>query len=165
MSRTPLIAGNWKMHKGVDATQGFLEGLLAQDLPASVDVVVCPPYVSLPVAAMLLTSSGIGLGAQNVHWEGEGAFTGEVSAPMLAELGIGWAIVGHSERRSLFGETDETALRRALAAQEEGLEVMYCVGETLEQRDAEQTFTVLERQTVGLGRLDPGHLVVAYEPV
>jgi triosephosphate isomerase (TIM) len=165
MDRTPLIAGNWKMHKGVGATQSFLEALLAHELPDTVEVVVCPPHVSLPVAAMLLTSSGIAVGAQNVHWVDEGAFTGEVSAPMLREVDVAWTIVGHSERRTLFGESDETALRRARHAQDHGLRVIFCVGETLEQRDAEQTFTVLERQTVGLGQLDPVGLVLAYEPV
>jgi len=164
-SRRPLIAGNWKMHLGPAATQSFLERLLVLDLPPAVDAVVCPTYVSLPVAAMLLTSSRIGLGAQSVHWADHGAFTGEVAATMLFELGVGWAIVGHSERRGLFGETDDTAFERALAAQHAGLQVIYCIGETLEQRTAGQTFEVLERQTASLGRLDPSSLVLAYEPV
>jgi triosephosphate isomerase len=164
-SRRPLIAGNWKMHHGPGATQRFLERLLTIELPPEADAVVCPPFVSLPVAAMMLSASRVGLGAQNVHWADHGAFTGEVAAAMLSELGVGWAIVGHSERRSLFGETDETALERALAAQHAGLQVIFCIGETLEQRSAGQTFAVLERQTAALGRLDPGSLVLAYEPV
>ena len=163
--RRPLIVGNWKMHKGVAETAAFLEGLLAAGQPGGVEVVVCPPFTSLANAAMLLTGSAVGLGAQNVHWEAQGAFTGEVAAPMLAELGVGWVIVGHSERRALFGESDASAVRRAACAQAHGLEVIFCVGETLAEREAGATFAVLERQIAGLGALDPAHLVVAYEPV
>ncbi len=165
MARRPLIAGNWKMHFGVAAASSFLEGLLGGELPQSVDVVVCPPYVTLPAAAMMLAGSGVGLGAQNVHWAENGAFTGEVAAAMLVEIGVEWAIVGHSERRTLFGETDATAADRALAAQAAGLDVIFCVGETLEERDAGRTLAVLDRQASALDRLDPGRLVVAYEPV
>ncbi|MDH3813318.1 MAG: triose-phosphate isomerase [Acidobacteriota bacterium] len=163
--RRPLIAGNWKMNKTVAETSAYLEGLIAEDLPTSVDVVCCPTFVSLPAAAMVVTGSQIGLGAQNVHWDASGAFTAELAAPMLTEIGVGWVIVGHSERRTLFGETDETALDRARAAQAAGLDVIYCVGETLAERDTGETFAVLERQTAALGALDPGHLVLAYEPV
>jgi triosephosphate isomerase len=153
------------MHKTVAETSAYLEALIAEDLPTSVDVVCCPTAISLPAAAMLATGSQIGLGAQNVHWETSGAFTAEVAAPMLTEIGVEWVIVGHSERRTLFAETDETALDRARAAQAAGLEVIYCIGETLAERDAGDTFAVLERQTAGLGALDPERLVLAYEPV
>ncbi len=163
--RRLLIAGNWKMHKTVAETSAYLEGLLAEDLPASVDAVCCPPYLALPSAAMLLTGSAIGLGAQNTHWEASGAFTAEVAPSMLREIGVDWVIVGHSERRTFFGETDQSALDRARAAQTAGLEVIYCIGESLEERDEGATFAVLERQTADLGALDPNHLVLAYEPV
>ena len=163
--RTPVIAGNWKMHKTVAETTAYLEAIINEDLPDTVDVVCCPSFVSLPAAAMVVTGSQIGLGAQNVHWETNGAFTAEVAAPMLTEIGVKWVIVGHSERRTLFAESDETALDRARAGQEGGLEVIYCIGETLAERDAGETFAVLERQTAALGALDPDHLVLAYEPV
>jgi triosephosphate isomerase len=164
-NRTPVIAGNWKMHHGVAETQDFLERLLGSGIPPSVDVIVCPSFVALPAAAMLVTDSTVSVGSQNVHWEVSGAFTGEVAASMLTEIGVRWAIVGHSERRALFSETDDTTLRRAEGAQKEGMRVIYCVGETLEQRDAGETLQVLERQTAALGKLDPTDLVVAYEPV
>ena len=163
--RRLLIAGNWKMHKGAAETAEFIEAVLATRPSTAVDVIVSPPFTSLPAAAMLLTASNIGLAAQNVHWEGSGAFTGEVSAAMLAELGVGWAIVGHSERRTLFGDSDRTVRDRARAAQRAGLGAIYCIGETLEEREAGRTFEVLESQTDGLGALDPELLVVAYEPV
>lgn len=164
-TRKFVIAGNWKMHNGVADTTLLLEGLLQVELSPDVEVVVCPPFVSLPAAAMMATGSAIGIGAQNVHWETKGAFTGEIAAPMLAELGVEWVTVGHSERRALFGETDDTAARRAARAQDEGLTVIFCLGETLEQRDAGSTLQVLRRQAAALAGLDPDRLVVAYEPV
>jgi triosephosphate isomerase len=163
--RRPLIAGNWKMHKTVAETSAYLEDLINEDLPTSVDVVCCPTYVSLPAAAMIVTGSRVGLGAQNTHWEESGAYTAEVAPSMLKEVGVAWVLVGHSERRTLFGETDETTLDRARAAQAAGLEAIYCIGETLAERDSGDTFAVLERQTAALGALDPEHLVLAYEPV
>ena len=163
--RRPLIAANWKMHGDPDHLQGFLELLLARVNQEGPEVVVCPPFPLLPLAAMLAGASPVGVGAQNCHWAEQGAFTGEVAAPLLAGLGVGWVIVGHSERRHIFGETDETAAGRARAAQQAGLAVIFCVGETLEERESGDTFAVLERQTGALAGLDPEALTVAYEPV
>jgi triosephosphate isomerase len=157
-----LIAGNWKMYKGPAETAAFCLGLREQELEG-VDVVVCPPFVSLAVAVQLLAGTEIAVAAQNVHWEAEGAYTGEVSAPMLRELGVYGAIVGHSERRQYFGETDDTVARRVDAALEAGLFVIACVGETEAEREAGQTEDVLRRQLSVLDADD--NLVLAYEPV
>ena len=160
-----LVAGNWKMFKGAHEARAFATRI--RHLPErtrDVEVVVCPPFVSLQA-----TLQGLGEGslvrvyAQSVHWELEGAFTGEVSAPMLAELGVKGAIVGHSERRQHFGETDETVRRRTDAALEAGLRVIACVGETEAEREAEETESVLARQVAVLPRHE--RLVIAYEPV
>jgi triosephosphate isomerase len=161
--KQPLIAGNWKMFKGPAETADFCRALRACPLPAGVDVVVCPPYVSLSEAVQALASTEVGVFAQNVHWEHEGAFTGEVSAAMLRELGVYGTIVGHSERREHFGDSDETVARRAAAGLAAGLHVIACVGETREQRDAGETESVLRRQVGALEADD--NLVIAYEPV
>jgi triosephosphate isomerase len=157
-----LIAGNWKMFKGPRETADFCLALREADLGGA-DVVVCPSYVSLAAAVQLLAGTEIAVAAQNVHWEEEGAYTGEVSAAMLRELGVYGAIVGHSERRQLFGETDETTARRAEAALAAGLEVIACVGETEDERERGATEDVLRRQVSALP--DDDGLVVAYEPV
>ena len=157
-----LVAGNWKMYKGPAEAAEFCLGLREQELDG-VDVVVCPPFVSLAVAVQLLAGTEIAVAAQNVHWDDAGAFTGEVSAPMLRELGVYGTIVGHSERRQHFGESDETVGRRAYAALEAGLFVIACVGETESEREQNETEDVLRRQ---LGALEPDdNLVLAYEPV
>ncbi len=158
-----LIAGNWKMYKGPREAGEFCRALRDAALPADVDVVVAPPYVSLEASVQALAGTEIGVFAQNCHWESEGAFTGEVSALMLRELGAYGTLVGHSERRQYFGETDETVARRCHAALEGGLNVIACVGETLAEREAGQTDDVLRRQ-VGVLEADD-NLVIAYEPV
>jgi triosephosphate isomerase (TIM) len=157
-----LIAGNWKMYKGPAEAAEFCLRLREQDL-TGVDVVVCPPYVSLAVSVQLLAGTEVAVAAQNVHWEQEGAYTGEISASMLLELGVYGAIVGHSERRQYFGDTDETTAQRARAALSAGLFVIACVGETEEEREGGVTEDVLRRQ-VSLFEPDD-NLVIAYEPV
>jgi triosephosphate isomerase len=153
---TKLIAGNWKMFKGPAETLAFFDRFEAPD---GVEVVLCPPFVSLEAAV----GEEWPIYAQNVHWAADGAFTGEVSAQMLVEIGVSGALVGHSERRQLFGETNDTVRRRAEAALEAGLGVIACVGETEAEREAGETEAVLRRQVGAI----PVHerLVIAYEPV
>jgi triosephosphate isomerase len=158
-----LIAGNWKMFKGPAEAGEFARALRDAELPADVDVVVCPPYVSLAETVQALAGTEIGVFAQNCHWAADGAFTGEVSAPMLQELGVYGTLVGHSERRQYFGETDETVAKRVTAALEAGLDVIACVGETEAEREAGETDDVLRRQLAVLEADE--HLVIAYEPV
>jgi len=155
-----LIAGNWKMFKGPRETREFCEAFSA---PEGVEAVLCPPFVSLQTAV----DSGQTVFAQNVHWAAEGAYTGEVSAPMLLELGVTGAIVGHSERRQYFGETDETVARRTAAALEAGLRVVACVGESLEERQSGQMELVLRLHVESIRDAVGQHenLVIAYEPV
>jgi triosephosphate isomerase len=163
-----VIAGNWKMHKGPGETVAFCHGLrgpLAR--LKDVSVALCPPFVSLGEAVRELAGTPIQVFAQNVHWRGEGAFTGEVSAEMLREVGVHGAIVGHSERRQLFGETDEMVARRTAAALDAGLAVIACVGELEDERERGETESVLERQLQPILAEVGAHprLTVAYEPV
>ena len=157
-----LIAGNWKMFKGVAETAAFCRDLREADL-GDVDTVVCPPYTALATAVQVLAGTDVGVFAQNVHWEDEGAFTGEISNAMLRELGVYGTIVGHSERRQYFCETDATVARRVEGALAAGLHVIACVGETEAEREAGETEAVLRRQ---VSVLQPDeNLVIAYEPV
>src|SRR6476469_7567938 len=151
------------MYKGPEETAQFCRQLREHARPPEVDVVVCPPYVSLATAVQVLAGTDVAVAAQNVHWENEGAFTGEVSAAMLREVGVYGAIVGNSERRQYFGESDETVGKRARAALDAGLSVIACVGESEAEREAGETEDVLRRQLAVLERHE--HLVVAYEPV
>jgi triosephosphate isomerase (TIM) len=155
-----LIAGNWKMYKSPAETADFCASF---EPPEGVDVVLCPPYVSLREAV----ASGLIVYAQNVHWAPDGAFTGEISAQMLLELGVSGSIVGHSERRQYFGETDETVARRTSAALDAGLGVIACVGESEEERASGQTELILRLQVESVRDAVGPHerLVIAYEPI
>jgi triosephosphate isomerase len=169
--RTKIVAGNWKMNKTPAEARALIAGIrkIMDDIGACpVDVVVCPPYVDLVVAAEALMGSKIGLGAQNMHPAASGAFTGEISAQMLADIGVKYVILGHSERRALFAETDPQVNAKAKAALTAGLIPIVCVGETLQEREAEKTREVVTAQIKGsladLGA-DLTRCVVAYEPV
>jgi triosephosphate isomerase len=170
--RTPLVAGNWKMNKTV-AEARELVSVMSPKLQeiANVEKVLCPPFIALPLLSEMLQGSGIGVGAQNLYWEQKGAFTGEVAPGMVREF-CEYVIIGHSERRTYFGETDETVNRKVSAAIKAGLTPIVCVGETLEQYEAGQTSEVVRRQIkFGLAGIDPvdsastRKLIVAYEPV
>jgi triosephosphate isomerase len=168
--RVPLIAGNFKMFKTVAETVAYVSELkaLIRDT-RGVDIVIAPPFTAIAAAARAVEGSSIGVAGQNVHWEREGAFTGEVSAGMLREAGARYVIIGHSERRTLFGETDGTVNRKTHAALTAQLTPIVCIGETLEQRDRNETLAVLDRQiTDGLDGITGDQLsgmVIAYEPV
>lgn len=169
-ARTPLIAGNWKMHKTIAETEAFVAALLPLVADAGwVEIGICPPFPSLGVAVRAAHNSGVGVYAQNMHQESHGPYTGEVSAPMLVELGVDGVIVGHSERRQLFGETDRALALKVPAALEAGLTPILCVGETEEEREGGDTERKLRHQIqedlarVPVDRL--GDVVISYEPI
>ena len=169
--RRYVMAGNWKMHKtvaeAVELATAIRAGIDAR--PPDLDVVICPPFTALHAVAQVLKGSRVALGAQNMHWERQGAFTGSVSPLMLRDLGCSYVILGHSERRQLHGETDEAVDRKSRAAMDNGLTPLVCVGETLSERESDRTLEVVERQVErALRHLSPeeaARMVISYEPV
>ncbi len=168
--RTPVIAGNWKLYKTTAEALELVKGLIPLVKNTSgVEVVVAPVFTVLPSVAQILAGSGIKLAAQDCYWEEEGAFTGEVSPKMLLDVGCNHVIIGHSERRQYFSETDDTVNRKSRAALSAGLTVLLCIGETLSEREAGETFTVLKKQLrgglAGIAKEQFAKIIVAYEPV
>lgn len=164
------MAGNWKMYKTAGDTTAFFEKFLPLVASSShCDIAICAPFVNLPAAVSAAGSSRAEVGAQNLFWMKEGAYTGEISGPMLVAIGCKWVIIGHSERRQYFGETEETVLKRTQAALECGLKPIVCVGERLEEREGNRTQAVLEAQfNGGIAPLSPeqfAKITIAYEPV
>jgi triosephosphate isomerase len=170
MGRLPFMAGNWKMNKTVEEALDLVRELKASlSGVKAVEVAVAPPFTALYAIHKELEGSPIHLAAQNLYWEEKGAFTGEISPLMLKEIGCHYVILGHSERRQFFGETDETVNRRVKAALVQGLKVIFCIGEMLKEREEGKTFSVIERQVdgglKGLSDQEMKNMVVAYEPV
>jgi triosephosphate isomerase len=170
MPRKKVIAANWKLYKTPAEAKAFMEAFLPLAAGHTRDeIVICPPFVDIPTIAEAAKGSNVKIGAQNVFWEREGAFTGELSGPILLASGAEWVIIGHSERRQYFGETDDTVNRRLEVALEDGLTPIVCVGEVLEEREAGNTEEVLSRQASrafrGISARKASKLVVAYEPV
>ena len=167
--RPAVIAGNWKMNKTPCEAKALIEEMAPLVKDASCDVVVCVPYVDLSVALEATKGTNIGVGAENCHWEKSGAFTGEISADMLAAMGVQYVIIGHSERRTYFGETDVTVNKRVCAALDAGLKVILCVGEYLEQREQGITAELVAMQTKialqGVSKEELKKVIIAYEPV
>ena len=167
MARKPFIAGNWKMNMTVESGKQLIAELKPLVKEAKCDVALCVPAILIPAMVKAAKGSKIKIGAQNVHFAERGAYTGEISAEMLKDYGVKYVIIGHSERRQYFGETDETVNKRTLTALANGLTPIVCVGETLSEREGNQTEKVLDKQlTEGLnGVEDVTKLVIAYEPV
>jgi triosephosphate isomerase len=168
--RIPLIAGNWKMYKTPEESAETARQLVERVADASdVDIMIAPTFTALAPVFKVIQNSPVALGAQNLFWENEGAYTGEISAPMLKSVGCQYCIIGHSERRQYFAETDETVNKRIRAAIRVGLKPVFCIGETEKERESEQTFSVLDKQVENglkelvLDQLDK--LIIAYEPV
>ena len=168
--RKPVMAGNWKMYKTPAETRAFFEAFVPLVATArECDIVICPPFVDIPAAVAASETSRVAIGGQNIDYRKDGAFTGEISAPMLKAAGADWVIIGHSERRQFFGETDETVYKRTVAALEAGLKPIVCVGELLADRESGNTAKILEAQFSGgiapLTKDQFQEIVVAYEPV
>ncbi len=165
--RRPFIAANWKMQKTIEETEEFINAFLplVKDV-TDVDILIAPPFTSLDAASRLLKSSNVILGAQNVYFEEKGAYTGEISPAMLLSAGCSCVIIGHSERREYFSETDEIVNKKIRLARDKKLDVILCIGESLEQREAGKTFEVLDGQLTGsLNNLTLDGITIAYEPV
>lgn len=169
MSRTPIIAGNWKMNTGIAQGEALAAAIVDGMSPSQVEVVLCPPYTHLTRVGAVLANSPVMLGAQDLHWEDHGAYTGKVSAAMLKEARVNYVIVGHSEQRSYFHESDESVNRKISRCLIAGLHPIVCVGETLEERKSGRTNEVLSTQIrggfAGIAAQGVRHCVVAYEPV
>ena len=167
--RQAVIAGNWKMNKTRPEAKALIEQIKPLVKDADCGVVVCVPYTNLETALETTKGSNIKVGAENCHWAKSGAFTGEISADMLAEMGVEYVVIGHSERRQYFGETDKTVNQRVRAALDAGLKVILCVGELLEQREQGITEEVCGMQTkvalCGVSKEELSHIIIAYEPV
>ncbi len=165
--RRPFIAANWKMYKTMQETEEFVNSFLPEVKDVSdVDIVIAPTFTSLTVAFELLKGSNVRLAAQDIYFEKEGAYTGEISAQMLVDVGCSFVIVGHSERRQLLNESDEVVNKKIKAAKEAGLGVIFCIGETLAEREAGKTLDIIKREVEqGLIDVDLENLVVAYEPI
>ncbi|MBI4684834.1 MAG: triose-phosphate isomerase [Nitrospirae bacterium] len=165
--RRPFIAANWKMNKTIPETKGFVnEFILAVKDVASTDIVIAPPFTSLSTASELIRGTGIKLAAQDVFYEEKGAFTGEISPVMLLDSGCSYVIIGHSERRQYFGESDEIINKKIKASRKNALGVIFCIGESLEQREAGKTFDVLKQEIEnGLRDVVMENIVIAYEPI
>jgi triosephosphate isomerase len=169
MARTKIIAGNWKMNKTAAEGKALVEALKPLVASATAEVVVCPPFTTLAAVVAAAAGSNVKVGAQNIHWAANGAFTGEISAEMLKDAGVEYVIIGHSERRQYFGETDATVNQRLKAALAAGLKPMVCIGETLAEREGNRTEAVIDTQMKGgFAGITPEQmaaLVIAYEPV
>ncbi|MEY4480548.1 MAG: hypothetical protein RLZZ267_1226 [Bacillota bacterium] len=167
--RTPIIAGNWKMFKTVSESTAFINDIKGKAEVAGVESVICAPFTNLPALVEAVKGTSIKIGAQNLHFEDNGAFTGEISGVMLADLGVDYVIIGHSERRQYFAETDEIVNKKVLAAFKHGITPIVCVGEKLEEREAGDTFKVCKVQTdaafEGLTAAQAAEVVIAYEPI
>ncbi len=167
--RKPIIAGNWKMHKTMDEALKLANDIKDEANKTDIEIVICCPFTVISEVKRAIEGTKVKLGAQNMHWEEEGAFTGEISANMLKDLGVDYVIIGHSERRRYFNETDEIVNKKVIKAIEKGLKPIICVGETLDEREKNKTFDIVKRQTLialeNIGRDEMIDVVIAYEPI
>ncbi len=167
--RKPIIAGNWKMHKTMDEALKLVNDIKDEANKTDIEIVICCPFTVISEVKRAIEGTKVKLGAQNMHWEEEGAFTGEISANMLKDLGVDYVIIGHSERRQYFNETDEIVNKKVIKAIEKGLKPIICVGETLDEREKNKTFDIVKRQTLialeNIGRDEMINVVIAYEPI